>query len=97
MPAFTTEFIPSLLEGTQVIKTSGFQTKRTIDGKVEMLGEEPVTLIPYALWNNRGPGQMIVWLPTSVMATRPIPATTIAIRSNAREALHPTNRKLNDN
>lgn len=95
--SFTTEFIPSLLEGTQVIKTSGFQTKRTIDGKVEMLGEEPVTLIPYALWNNRGPGQMIVWLPTSVMATRPIPATTIAIRSNAREALHPTNRKLNDN
>lgn len=63
--AFTTEFVPSLLEGTQVINTSGFQTKRTLDGKVEVLNEEPVTLIPYALWNNRGAGQMMVWLPTT--------------------------------
>jgi DUF1680 family protein len=46
-----------------VINTSGFQTKRTLDGKVEVLNEEPVTLIPYALWNNRGAGQMMVWLP----------------------------------
>jgi hypothetical protein len=63
--AFSTEFIPSLLEGTQVIKTSGFQTRRGRDGKVELLSEEPVTLIPYPLWNNRGAGQMMVWFPTS--------------------------------
>ncbi|MCX6320522.1 MAG: glycoside hydrolase family 127 protein [Bacteroidia bacterium] len=63
--AFTTEFEPSLLEGIQVIKTFGFQTKRNLDGKVELLNEEPVTLIPYALWNNRGAGQMMVWLPTT--------------------------------
>ena len=62
---FTTEFVPSLLEGTQVIKTTGSQTKRTLGGRVEMLEEEPLTLIPYALWNNRGPGQMMVWLPYS--------------------------------
>ncbi len=68
---FTTEFIPSLLQGTEVIKTSGFQTKRTLDGKVEIPGEEPVTLIPYALWNNRGAGQMMVWFPTSARTTRP--------------------------
>jgi hypothetical protein len=60
-----TEFIPSLLEGTQVIRTSGFQTRRGRDGKVESLREEPVTLIPYALWNNRGAGQMMVWFPAS--------------------------------
>ena len=69
--AFTTEFIPSLLEGTQVIKTSGFQTRRARDGKVEMLSEEPVTLIPYALWNNRGAGQMMVWFPTSTQSSHP--------------------------
>ncbi|MEI8224633.1 MAG: glycoside hydrolase family 127 protein [Bacteroidota bacterium] len=63
--AFTTEFEPSLLEGTQVIKTFRFQTKRNLDGKIEVLKKEPVTLIPYALWNNRGAGQMMVWLPTS--------------------------------
>jgi hypothetical protein len=35
--AFTTEFVPSLLDGTQVIKTTGFQTIKTPDGKVELL------------------------------------------------------------
>jgi len=63
--SFTTEFEPLLLEGTQVIKTSGFLSKKTHDGKIEMFGEEPVKLIPYALWNNRGAGQMKVWLPLS--------------------------------
>jgi DUF1680 family protein len=82
--AFTTEFKPSLLEGTQVIRTAGFQTKRTLDGKIELLKEEPVTLIPYALWNNRGAGQMMVWLPTSGEVSRPLPAPTIAFRSKVR-------------
>ncbi len=81
---FTTDFVPSLLDGTQVIKTTGVQTKRTLDGKVETLEEEPVTLIPYALWNNRGPGQMMVWLPASPESARPLPAPTIAFRSKVR-------------
>ncbi|MCX6253950.1 MAG: glycoside hydrolase family 127 protein, partial [Bacteroidia bacterium] len=34
--AFTTEFESSILEGTQVIKTTGFKTKRSLDGKVEI-------------------------------------------------------------
>ena len=72
--AVTTEFVPSLLDGTQVIKTTGYQTKRTPDGRVEMLNEEPVTLIPYALWNNRGPGQMMVWIPTDTLSAHPLPA-----------------------
>jgi DUF1680 family protein len=69
----TTEFIPSLLDGTQVIKTTGYQTERTPDGRIEMLNEEPLTLIPYALWNNRGAGQMMVWIPTDTMAAHPMP------------------------
>ena len=81
---FTTEFEPSLLEGTQVIKTSGVQTKKTLNGKVVMLGTEPVKLIPYALWNNRGAGQMMVWFPTSTKSSHPLPAPTIANRSKVR-------------
>jgi DUF1680 family protein len=73
--SYTTEFDPSLLDGTQVIKTYGVQTKKTIDGKVGMLTEEPVKLIPYALWNNRGAGQMMVWFPTSPGAANAFPAT----------------------
>jgi DUF1680 family protein len=82
--AYTTEFISSLLQGTQVIKTSGSQTKKTLDGNIEMMNEEPVTLIPYALWNNRGAGQMMVWIPTSTRNACPLPAPTIANRSKIR-------------
>jgi hypothetical protein len=81
---FTTEFEPSLLEGTQVIETSGVQTKKTLNGKVVMLGTEPVKLIPYALWNNRGAGQMMVWFPTSTKSSHPLPAPTIANKSKVR-------------
>jgi len=80
----TTEFVPTVLDGTMMIKTTGNKTKRTLDGKVELLQEEPVTLIPYALWNNRGPGQMMVWIPTATEAAHPLPAPTIANRSIVR-------------
>lgn len=79
-----TEYIPQLLNGTQVIKTTGFQTKKSLYGKIEMFSDELITLIPYALWNNRGPGQMMVWLPTSPGRARPLPAPTIANRSRIR-------------
>ncbi len=60
----STEFVPDLLGGAQVIRTYGYQTRKSGDGNTEVLEKEPVTLIPYALWNNRGPGQMRVWLPS---------------------------------
>ena len=79
--AFTTEYIASLLEGTQVIKTSGSQSIKTHDGKVELLDEEIITLIPYAFWNNRGAGEMMVWLPTSIQSAHPITATGLSGRN----------------
>ncbi len=82
--SFTTEYVPSLLGGTEVVKTTGFQTKKTLAGKVEKLSEEVVTMIPYALWNNRGAGQMMVWIPASIESTRPLPAPTIASRSKIK-------------
>jgi hypothetical protein len=81
---FSTEFLPSVLGGTQVLKTSGYQTRRTLDGNVELLPEEPVTLIPYALWNNRGAGEMRVWIPVVKEVTHPLPAPTSAFRSKIR-------------
>lgn len=75
---FTTEFVADLLDGTQIVKTSGHQVMKTPDGKIEPLPEEQVTLIPYALWNNRGPGQMMVWLPVSEESANPVPESSIA-------------------
>ena len=82
--AYTTEYDPSLLSGTQVINTTATQSKKTLDGKVDLLGEEPVRLIPYALWNNRGAGQMMVWIPTTTKSAHPLPAPTIAYRSKIK-------------
>jgi DUF1680 family protein len=78
---FTPVFEPDLLGGAEVIKTSGTQSKKTLAGKIEILPEEPVTLIPYSLWNNRGPGQMMVWMPVNEKSAKPLPAPTIAYRS----------------
>jgi uncharacterized protein len=95
--SFTTEYIPSLLEGTEIIKTTGYQTKRTLDGKVDLMKEEPITLIPYAFWNNRGAGQMMVWLPVSTKSTHPLPAATIAFTSKVRSSkLTKTLSSVND-
>jgi uncharacterized protein len=80
--ACSSEFVPSLLDGTQVVKTVGCQTRKTVDGKIEFLTEQPVTLIPYALWNNRGAGQMMVWFPTSAKSACPL-----AVSANAGRAL----------
>jgi uncharacterized protein len=80
----TTEYVDSLLEGVQVIRAMGSQTKKMLKGTIEKLPEESVTLIPYALWNNRGPGQMMVWLPLTPDRARPLPAPTIAKGSKIR-------------
>ena len=61
----TTEYLPELLEGVQVVRTTGCQTVRKDKGRIEKSDPETVTLIPYAYWNNRGPGQMMVWLPVT--------------------------------
>jgi DUF1680 family protein len=50
----------TLLNGIMVIETQA----RRYAGEQSGQGEElPVRLIPYYAWNNRGPGEMMVWLP----------------------------------
>ena len=78
---FTTEFVPTLLKGTQIVKAKGKQAKKDLQGNVLTGGVEDVTLIPYFLWSNRGPAEMSVWLPTSLSSAKPMAAPTIANRS----------------
>lgn len=40
--------------------------------------------IPYAYWANRGPGQMLVWIPYDIQSTLARPASTIAYRSDKK-------------
>lgn len=56
------EYRTDLLDGTTLIKLEGYQIRKGEDGIISQGEKEKITLIPYALWNNRGPGEMRVWL-----------------------------------
>ncbi len=77
-PLFRAEFVPGLLNGTEVVKTMARQARRNADGTVSLGDAEEITLIPYHLWNNRGRGEMKMWLPYRESAARPTPAPTVA-------------------
>jgi len=62
-PVFTTEFQQGLLNGTELITTTGYRTITASDGTVTPGEPVTLTLIPYHLWNNRGKGEMRVWIP----------------------------------
>lgn len=58
-PLFVTEFRDDLLTGTTVIRTQGHFASLN----PESVTTTDIMFIPYHLWNNRGPGEMRVWLP----------------------------------
>ncbi|MBN1188078.1 MAG: glycoside hydrolase family 127 protein [Bacteroidales bacterium] len=81
-PQTTVEYKDDLLNGVPVIKTSASEVSRNIDDTYKIADSVEVTLIPYFSWNNRGPGEMMVWLPTDTSSVYPQPAPTIANRSS---------------
>jgi uncharacterized protein len=81
-PETETLFDAEMLNGVQLIRTSARQVTRNIDSTFNYAEPVPVTLIPYYAWNNRGPGEMMVWLPVSEKSVYPQPAPTIANRSS---------------
>lgn len=62
-PSFTAEFSDTLLNGTEIIRTRARQKSKTADGQFTLGDYQDLALIPYHLWNNRGPGEMRVWIP----------------------------------
>ena len=73
----TTEFRPSLLGGVQVVKSRGVTLAYNARGEVERR-EQDLTAIPYYAWANRGPGEMVVWIPNRHTSARPQPLPTLA-------------------
>ena len=55
--------------------------RKLLNGTIETGESREFSLIPYHVWNNRGKGQMRVWLPTDTGSTIPEPAPTIAFKS----------------
>lgn len=96
-----------MLKGINVITADGVSTKRQLNSIELLTSKQKVTAIPYYAWDNRGPGEMEVWIPYTATASRPQPAATIAntslisasIKSKSIKAINdqfePTNSKDN--
>ncbi len=74
-------FDSDLLNGVEVINTTAKQVTRKVDSTFDYSEPIDITLIPYYSWNNRGAGEMMVWLPNDESSVYPMPAPTIANRS----------------
>ncbi|MDN3657134.1 glycoside hydrolase family 127 protein [Ferruginibacter paludis] len=70
-----------LLNGINTITGDGEASKRQLNSSDLITTKQKVTAIPYYAWDNRGSGEMEVWIPYTAVAARPQPAATIANKS----------------
>lgn len=77
----------NILGGTYIIKGKAKMAAKKMDGNVMLSKSNNLTLIPYHLWNNRGAGEMTVWLATDVKHAEPVPAPTIARTSDVSASI----------
>ncbi|HEX8228614.1 MAG TPA: glycoside hydrolase family 127 protein [Chloroflexia bacterium] len=61
---FATEWVPDLLNGVVVLKGRALRQTKGEGGEAAS-AEQDFTAIPYYAWAHRGPGEMLVWLPTT--------------------------------
>jgi hypothetical protein len=64
------EFRADLLNGVAVVTGSALAVSKDASGKA-IESARPFLAVPYYAWANRGPGQMLVWLPRTAAAVRP--------------------------
>ena len=81
-------FEAGLLNGMVTLTFDAEGTRRNADGLVETYPKQ-AKAIPYYGWAHRGKGEMAVWLPTTIEASRPIPGPTLSSTSVVK-ASHPT-------
>jgi len=79
--AFKTRFEPDLLEGVVTLTTKGKVQTLVENGDALAVSEKTVDLkaIPYYAWDNRTPGNMVVWVPTDLAGLSKLKGATIAV------------------
>jgi hypothetical protein len=89
------EFRPALLNGVEVV--TGEAVSYVVDrtGAIQSR-KQPFTAIPYYAWANRGPGEMIVWIPRDESVVRPRPFPTVASSSAVTTSSGRGARAIND-
>ncbi len=78
---------PGLLNGVTVLEMKGSSTKRQLNSDQLISSDQTVTAIPYYSWANRGPSDMVVWIPYEASAAKPKPAPTIASKSKVTASI----------
>ncbi|HOZ84320.1 MAG TPA: glycoside hydrolase family 127 protein [Niabella sp.] len=75
------------LNGINEIKMDGKGLQRLVGDSKQSSNKQSVYAIPYYAWNNRGAGEMEVWIPYTDAASRPKPAPTIANKSKVSASI----------
>jgi uncharacterized protein len=63
---FTASFTPDLLEGVVALQSELPVFGPSGDGTSVKTETQTITAIPYFAWANRGPGELLVWLPRKI-------------------------------
>ena len=79
-PTFKVERKEDLLFGINTIQTDAQSLSYDAQGKL-VTKEVKLNMIPYYAWAHRGSGDMAVWLPVDLSATRPAMPPTVASES----------------
>lgn len=79
-PKFQVSEKPELLEGIVELTTDGQILSYDENGRL-VVKDVMLNLIPYYAWNHRGSGNMAVWLPQELSASRPVLQPTLASQS----------------
>lgn len=95
-PKFSVKECPDKLYGIVEISTDA-QTL-SYDGNGRIVAKDvKLTMIPYYAWNHRGRGQMAVWIPQQLSASRPVMAPSLASKSQIISSHEPNSlSSLND-
>jgi DUF1680 family protein len=72
------EYRPSLLNGVVVITGNAAAASRDRAGKT-VESARLFVAVPYYAWANRGPGQMLVWLPRTSAAVKPAKSVNMKV------------------
>lgn len=85
-PEFEINEHPELLYGITTLTTDAQELRFDDNGRLQAK-DVKLNLIPYYAWAHRGSGNMMVWLPWQLNATRPVAAPTLASASTVNASV----------
>jgi len=86
--AVASDYTARKLGGIVQLTAEGNMSARQQGSDAIITREEKITAIPYYSWNNRGAGEMEVWIPYKASAALPKPAPTIASKSKVSSSVN---------